>query len=170
VAGSGGEAGDDADGWLVFASTESDEKPEGGGTDQPPADDVPPPNSDGVLDAKALRRGWEFDQAQKAYGKVPKSFRDLATDVLSDKEDKRRPLQDFLDLPAEYRKAILEYYRVTAVTAYRENAEAVRQLNQHRIDYLTGNRSDPPGPAKRLRMGCAPACWQSVSVHLLADG
>jgi hypothetical protein len=79
VAGSGGEAGDDADGWLVFASTESDEKPEGGGTDQPPADDVPPPNSDGVLDAKALRRGWEFDQAQKAYGKVPKSFRDLAT-------------------------------------------------------------------------------------------
>ena len=47
---------------------------------------------------------------------------------------------------AEYRKAILEYYRATAVTAYRENAEAVRQLNQHRIDYLTGKRSDPPGP------------------------
>lgn len=28
----------------------------------------------------------------------------------------------------------------------RSKAEAVRQRNQHRIDYLTGNRPDPPGP------------------------
>jgi len=149
-AGSGGGSGDGADGWMVFASTESDGTPEGGGTDQPPADDVPPPNSDGVLDAKAIRRGLrleeDFKAAKKAYGNVPKPLRDLTTDVLSDDPDKRRPLEDFQGLPAEYRKAILEYYRLTAARAYRDNAEAVRQLNQHRIDYLTGKRSDPPGP------------------------
>jgi hypothetical protein len=150
VAGSGGGSGDGADGWMVFASTESDEKPEGGGTDQPPADDIPPPNSDGVLDANALRRGLqrekEFEEAKEAFGNVPKPVRDLTTKVLSDKEDIRRPLKEFLDLPAEYRKAILEYYRFTAERAYREDAEAVRQRNQHRIDYLTGKRPDPPGP------------------------
>ena len=148
--GFGGGSGDGADGWMVFASTESDGKPEGGGADQPPADDIPPPNSDGVLDAKALRRGLrleeDFQAAKKAYGNVPKPLRDLTTDVLSDDADKRRPLEDFLGLPAEYRKAILEYYRLTAARAYRENAEAVRQLNRHRIDYLTGKRSDSPGP------------------------
>ena len=148
--GSGGGSGDGADGWMVFASTESDEKPEGGGADQPSADDIPPPNSDGVLDANALRRSLqrekEFEEAKEAFGNVPKPVRDLTTKVLSDKEDIRRPLKEFLDLPAEYRKAILEYYRFTAERAYRENAEAVRQLNQHRIDYLTGKRPDPPGP------------------------
>ena len=131
---------------MVFASTESDEKPEGGGANQPPADDIPPPNSDGVLNAKALRRGWEFDQAQKAWIQLPESVRKMMPKVNSDKENERKPLQDFLDLPAEYRKAVLDYYRATAARAYRDNAEAVRQLNQHRIDYLTGERSDPPGP------------------------
>jgi hypothetical protein len=62
---------------MVFASTESDEKPEGGGADQPSADDIPPPNSDGVLDAKAIRRGWEFDQAQKAWTQLPESVRKM---------------------------------------------------------------------------------------------
>ncbi len=134
----------------MFAYTDSDGQEPGAGDDQPLADDIPPPNSEGVLDAKALRRGWErekeFEEAKEAFGNVPKPVRDLTTKVLSDEEDIRRPLKEFLDLPAEYRKAILEYYRLTAERAYRSNAEAVRQLNQHRIDYLTGKRPDPPGP------------------------
>ena len=146
----GGGSGDGADGWMVFASTESDGKPEGGGADQPPADDIPPPNSDGVLDAKALLRGRqraeEFRAAKKAFSQLPDPVRQLMHGVLSDKDQERRPLQDFLDLSAENQKIIVEYYRITGATAYRENANAVRQLNQHRIDYLTGKRSDPPGP------------------------
>lgn len=140
--GSGDGSADDGDDGLVFACADSDGQKPGAGDDQPPADDIPLPNSDGVLDAKALRRGWEFEQAQKAYGKVPEEVRAMMKSI----NYGTRPLQDFLALPAEYRKAILEYYRVTAAIAYRENAEAVRQLNQHRIDYLTGKRSDPPGP------------------------
>lgn len=144
--GSGGGSGDGADGWMVFASTESDEKPEGGGTDQPPADDIPPPNSDGVLDAKALRRGLkteeEFQAAKRTFTKLP----DPVKEMMSSINNGTRSLQEFLDLPAEYRRAVLEYYRATGARAYRPNAEAVQQLNQHRIEYLTGKRADPPGP------------------------
>jgi len=146
VAGSGGESGDDADGWLVFASTESDGKPEGGGADQPPADDIPPPNSDGVLDAKALRRGLrleeDFEAAKKTFTKLPDPVKEMMFSI----NNGTRSLQEFLDLPAEYRRAVLEYYRATGARAYRPNAEAVQQLNQHRIEYLTGKRADPPGP------------------------
>ena len=146
VAGSGGESGDDADGWLVFASTESDGKPEGGGADQPPADDIPLPNSDGVLDAKALRRGLrleeDFQAAKKTFTKLPDPVKEMMTSI----NNGTRSLQEFLDLPAEYRRAVLEYYRATGARAYRPNAEAVQQLNQHRIEYLTGKRADPPGP------------------------
>ena len=133
---------------MVFASTESDGKPEGGGAGQPPADDIPPPNSDGVLDAKALRRGLRIEEewkaAKEAFSKLPDPVQKMMKHVLSDGPD-QIPLQQFLDLPAEYRKVILEYYRLTAERAYRENQEAVRQLNWHRIDYLTGKRPDPPG-------------------------
>ena len=144
--GFGGESSDDADGWMVFASTESDGKPEGGGADQPPADDIPPPNSDGVLDAKALRRGLrleeDFQAAKRTFTKLP----DPVKEMMSSINNGTRSLQEFLDLPAEYRRAVLEYYRATGARAYRPNAEAVQQLNQHRIEYLTGKRADPPGP------------------------
>lgn len=56
-----------------------------------------------------------------------------------------RPLTDFTRLPADQQKAILDYYRTTAANASKANAEAVRQLNQHRIEYLTELCPDPPG-------------------------
>ena len=144
--GFGGGSGDGADGWMVFASTESDGKPEGGGADQPPADDIPPPNSDGVLDAKALRRGLrleeDFQAAKRTFTKLPDPVKEMMRSI----NNGTRSLQEFLDLPAEYRRAVLEYYRATGARAYRPNAEAVQQLNQHRIEYLTGKRADPPGP------------------------
>ena len=56
-----------------------------------------------------------------------------------------RPLSDFTKLPAAQRQAILDYFRTTGANASKANAEAVRQLNQHRLDYLNGLRPDPPG-------------------------
>lgn len=144
--GSGGGSADDGDDGLVFAYTDSDGQEPGAGDDQPPAEDIPPPNSEGVLDAKALRRGLkieeEFREAKTAFTKLPEPVKQMMNKI----NNGTRSLQDFLDLPVDYRQAILDYYRATAARAYRSNAEAVQQLNQHRIDYLTGKRSDPPGP------------------------
>jgi len=56
-----------------------------------------------------------------------------------------RPVSDFTKLPAEQRNAILDYYRTTGAYASKANADAVRQLNQHRLDFLNGLRPDPPG-------------------------
>lgn len=64
-----------------------------------------------------------------------------------------RPLSDFTKLPAAQRKAILDYYRTTGANASKANAEAVRQLSQHRLDFLDGLRPDPPGGIGNFPIG-----------------
>ncbi|WP_013631016.1 Ig-like domain-containing protein [Rubinisphaera brasiliensis] len=82
-----------------------------------------------------------FGAAQKAWVKLPREIRNMMHGI----NHGTRPLSDFTRLPAGQQRAILNYYRATAAKASKDNAEAVRQLNQHRIDYLTGVRPDPPG-------------------------
>jgi RHS repeat-associated protein len=82
-----------------------------------------------------------FEAAQSAWKNLPPSVRSMMHGVLNG----TRPLSDFTKLPTAQRKAILDYYRTTGANASRANAEAVRQLNQHRLDYLNRLRPDPPG-------------------------
>jgi hypothetical protein len=82
-----------------------------------------------------------FDAAQKAWRNLPPDVRSMMHGI----NNGSRPLSDFARLPAAQRQAILDYYRATAANASKANAEAVRRLNQHRIDFLNGLRRDPPG-------------------------
>jgi hypothetical protein len=82
-----------------------------------------------------------FDAAQEAWSKLPRETRSMMHGV----NNGSRPLSEFTRLPPDQQRAILDYYRTTVANSSKANAEALRQLNQHRIDFLTGLRPDPPG-------------------------
>ncbi|MFN7769558.1 MAG: hypothetical protein ACK5UC_20350, partial [Planctomycetaceae bacterium] len=102
-----------------------------------------PKGTPGPTPKRAAQNGTQaaFDAAQQSWKNLPPDVRNMMHGITNGS----RPLSDFTKLPAAQQQEILNYYRATAANASKANAEAVRQLNLHRIDFLSGRRPDPPG-------------------------
>ncbi len=113
-----------------------------GGSAKSAADDITRAAVDDAL-REVAPKGTQaaFDAAQGAWKQLPDDVQKIMQGITLG----TKPLSDFTKLPAAQRQAILDYYRATGANASKANAEAARQLNQHRIDFLNGLRSDPPG-------------------------
>ena len=95
----------------------------------------------GLSGRLATSPGVAFEEAQEAWRKLPREVKSKMYKI----NKGELPRSEFDKLPQSQKDIILEYYRATGQNASKANADVVKQLNQHRVDYLTGARPDPPG-------------------------